>query len=320
MGATDTVEGVIDFHVHLPFRYSDPAEAASYLVAKMDEAGVRLAVVIAVEAGVESFRRRMRPSLIRRAAEEVIDYVAYSPSPAVRAAVFEPEKSLEEHERLLIEHRRRTEEVVEAARLYPDRLLPVASYNPDLPRERMLERLRRFEDELLGVKLYPTLHCRSPADRGLSWLYSWAERRRKVVIVHTGCDPGIWELPRFCRYARPRLVAEAARRHPGAVFVVAHMGAYSALMPGIFFREALEAASLENVYLDTSAVDPLFIERAVEEVGHEKILFGSDFPYVTGLGIRDAIREILELPISWRAKEAILRGNAERLLRLLGRL
>ena len=314
-----SVDRVIDFHVHLPFRYRDPAEAASYLVALMDRAGVEKSVVIAVEAGVESFRRRVRPSIIREAVEEVLDYVAYSPSAMLKRLLFEPEKSIEEHMRLLLEHRRTTEDVVAASSLYPDRLLPVASYNPDLPRERQLERLRRYRDLLLGVKLYPTMHCRSPADRGLQWLYSWAARNRKIVIVHTGCDPGMWELPRLCRYARPSLVAEAARRNPDVIFVIAHMGAYSALMPGIFFREALEAARLPNVYLDTSAVDPLFIERAVEEIGYEKLLYGSDFPYVVGLGLEDPLREILELDIPWEAKRAILRDNAVRLLELVGR-
>jgi predicted TIM-barrel fold metal-dependent hydrolase len=128
----------------------------------------------------------------------------------------------------------------------------------------------------------------------------------------------MWELPKLCRFARPKFVAEAAKRNPEAVFIIAHMGAYSMLMPGIFFREALNAASeLDNVYLDTSAVEPLFIERAVEEIGYDKLLYGSDFPYVVGVNLGDTIMEILKLNIPEKAKRAILRFNAERLLKRL---
>ena len=311
---------MIDAHTHLPWRYRDPGEAASRLVAEMDRAGVELALVIAVEPGVENFRRRVSPGEVGRALGEAMDLVALSGLPGVERLVYDAPGALREHERLLLEHRRTTEEVVEAARRYPGRLLPVASYCPDRSIEWNLQRLRRLQRELVGVKIYPTLHFTSPADRRLSRIYEWAAEARALVIVHTGCDPGVWELPRMCRLARPRLVAEAARRHRDTVFVVAHMGAYSALSPGIFFREALEAAQLENVYLDTAAVDPFFVERAVEEVGYEKILFGSDYPYLSGLGILDAVRALERLGLEERALEAILYWNARRLLEGLGRL
>ncbi len=312
---------VIDAHLHLPHRYRDPVEAARYLVGKMDSAGIEKAVVIAIEAGVESFKRRVRARSIKSAVGEVLDYIAHSRSPMMRRLVYEPEKSIEEHIKILLAHRRPTEEVLAAARAYPDRLVPVASCNPDLGVEKSIERLEEYAGEILGVKLYPTLHCRKPSDPGLEKLYRTAEKHDWVIIVHTGCDPGMWELPRFCRHARPRFVAEAARRHPDLTFIIAHLGSYSLLMPGIYYREAIEAlTSLENVYADTSAVDPLFIERAVEEAGYEKLLYGSDFPYMVGLSIEDPIRDILALDIPERAKRAILRYNAERLLREHGKM
>ena len=311
---------VIDAHVHLPWRYRDPGEAASRLIAEMDRAGVELALVIAVEPGVENFRRSVAPRDVRKALGEAMDLVALSGVPGVEKLVYDTPGALREHERILVEHRRTTEEVVEAARRHPGRLLPVASICPDKSMEWNLERLRRLQGEIAGVKIYPTLHFLSPADKRLSRIYDWAAEARALVIVHTGCDPGVWELPRMCRLARPSLVAEAARRHRDTIFIVAHMGAYSALSPGIFFREALEAAALDNVYLDTAAVDPFFVERAVEEVGYEKILFGSDYPYLTGLGILDAIRALERLGLEERVLEAILYWNARRLLRSLGRL
>jgi len=315
----ERVEGVIDFHVHLPWRYRDPVESARRLLARMDEAGVRRAVVIAVELGVDYFRGYATPRRVRRALEDAMDLVAFSRIPMVSRLVYDLEGALEEHVRLIKEHFRPSEHVIRAAEANPDRLLPVASYCPGRGARRLLDLYQRYGDRIFGVKIYPTLHQVKPSDRRLDKVYREVARHRGVVIVHTGCDPGVWELPGLCGLARPRLVAEAAKRHPDTVFIVAHMGAYSALQPGIYFREALEAASLENVYLDTSAVDTFFVERAVDEIGHDKLLFGSDYPYVVGLTIADTVRDILRLDIPWRAKQAILRENAERLLKGLGR-
>jgi len=316
----EAVEGVIDFHVHLPWRYRDPVEAARRLVARMDEAGVSRAVVIAVELGVDYFRGYATPRRVRRALEDAMDLVAFSRVPMVSRLVYDVEGAVEEHARLIKEHFRPSEHVIRAAEAYPRRLLPVASYCPGRGARRILDLYRAHGDKIFGVKIYPTLHQVKPSDRRLDRVIREVARHRGVVIVHTGCDPGVWELPGLCSLARPRYVAEAAKRHRDAVFIIAHMGSYSALQPGIFFREALEASSLDNVYLDTSAVDTFFVERAVEEVGYEKLLFGSDYPYVVGLTIKDAVQGILRLGIPWEAKRAILRENAERLLRLLGRI
>ncbi len=310
---------VIDFHVHLPYRYKDPVEAATYLVRKMDEANVEQAVVIAIEGGVNTFRKRISPEYVRRALQEILDYVAHVPLRSLKTLIFEPQKGIEEHVQLLIEHRRRTEEVIAAADQFPDRLHPVGSYNPDYDMGTLLARLSKYKDVLLGVKIYPTLHCISPSSSRLSKLYKFVEEINGIVIVHTGCDPGMWEIPKLCRHARPKFVAEAARKHPDITFIIAHMGAYSAIMPGIFFREALQAYEVDNVWMDTSAVDPLFIERAVDEVGYDKIVFGSDFPYLVGFTIEDSIQDVLKLSISETAKQAILYDNAVRLLRKLGR-
>ncbi len=312
---------VIDFHIHLPHRYEDPVEAAGYLVRVLDRAGVRLAVVIAIEAGLETFRRHATPREVKRAIGDVLDYVSLSRIPMLSKLVYDTEAGLRDHERILLEHIRPTREIVEAARAYPDRLLPVASYCPDRGVEATIrEKILPYREELLGVKIYPTLHYTKPSDSRLAPLYKAVGDMRGIVIVHTGCDPGLWELPRMCRLARPRYVAEAARRFRDVVFVIAHMGAYSALMPGIFFHEALQAVSLDNVYMDASAVDPFFVERAVDEVGYDKILFGSDYPYMIGFDVADSIRAILGLDLSEEAKRAILYENAERLLRALGRL
>jgi predicted TIM-barrel fold metal-dependent hydrolase len=310
--------GYVDFHCHLPWRIRDPREAAGRLLAEMDEAGVGWAVVIAVEPSLALFRERITPTRLREAAAEAIDYIIYTRLRSIREAVLSPEESISRHERLLAEHTRTSEEVLEAAESAGGRLYPVASYNPDVGAEGTVERIR--DKPYLGVKLYPTLHDCTPSERRLRPLLRYLEENSMILIVHTGCDPGVWELPSLCRGARPSALEPIARRYSGLPIVVAHLGSYSALKPGIYFDEALRLLErYDNVYADTSAVDPFMVELAVDRVGYDRILFGSDYPYVTGLTMRDAVESILLSRLEGRAKRAILRGNAERLLRSLGR-
>ncbi len=311
--------GIIDFHTHLPWRVKDPRRAAERLLAEMDEAGVERAVVIAIEPSLSLFQERVTPERIREAAAEAVDYLIYLRIRSLREAVMNPEASLAEHERLLIEHTRPSEEVLEAAEASNGRLYPVASYNPDLGPQGTVERLRG--KPYLGVKLYPTLHDCTPSEKKLRPLLDYLEENNMVLIVHTGCDPGLWELPGLCRGARPSSLESIAKKHRDLVIVVAHLGSYSALRPGIYFDEALRLLEKhDNVYADTSAVDPFMVELAVERVGYDRLLFGSDYPYVTGLSMSDAVEAIAFSNLEGRAKEAILRRNAERLLRMLGRL
>ena len=286
----------------------------------MDEAGVALGVVIAIEASMDRFKSHVTPESVRKAASEVLDYLVYARLPELEkliVSVASDEDELARYASSLVNHIRPSHHVLEAHKAYPHRILPVASYNPDLGAQGVVEAVRG--KEYIGVKLYPTIHFCRPSTRRLEPLYRFMESEGLVLIVHTGCDPGVWELPRFCEYARPREVAEVARRHRDLTIIIAHLGAYSALSPGIFFDEAVDAISkFDNVYADTSAVDPFYVELAVKRVGDDRLLFGSDYPYVAGLDITDAVRAIEELDIPARSKARILRDNAARLLESVG--
>jgi hypothetical protein len=100
---------------------------------------------------------------------------------------------------------------------------------------------------------------------------------------------------------------------PGATVIAAHWGGglpFYALMPEV--REALA-----STYFDTAATGLLYspdvYARAVELVGAERILFGSDFPLVPQ---ERALQELREAPISDEARRLIEGENARLLLRL----
>ncbi len=311
------MDGVIDFHVHLPWFIRDPVAAAGFLVGEMDRAGVARAVVIAVETSVGKFTE----SIDRRGVVEALGESMYLFFPSVpgylNRLIEDLDSALKEHVDLLKEHRRSSLDVVKASEVYRDRLYPVASFDPDTSIEGNIEALRSLEGKIIGLKLLPTIHFTRPDKRGLFRLYKVLEDMGLILIVHTGCDPGVWELPRFCEHARPRYLAKIAKRFRDLVMVVAHMGSYSALKPGIFMDEAIDLYSrFDNVYVDTSAVDPFIIEFFVERVGDtSRILFGSDYPYVVGLTISDAVELIQSLRLTDSIIRGILRDNALKLLK-----
>jgi len=314
---------VVDFHVHLPLRDAggDPRGALGLLLREMGEASVYAAVAIAIEASPAVIRRHVSPSKLKRAVEPLAyDWKTLS-HPSLYGALVNPERSLEDHLRLIERHLAPSEAVVEAAAASGGRVLAVASYcrlsTPEEYVER-LERLRRA-GPLIGVKIYPTFHFIRPDHESLEPIYDYMESEGLVLIVHTGCDPGLWELPAFCTYATPRYLEPVARRHRDLVIVAAHMGSYSYLFPGIYFADALRAArGHDNIYLDTSATTLHQVKLALSKVGHEKLLYGSDYPYFSGLHMKDILEAYLEFRVPERVKAAILHENAERILSTLG--
>ncbi|MBM2827357.1 MAG: hypothetical protein HW403_1421 [Dehalococcoidia bacterium] len=105
---------------------------------------------------------------------------------------------------------------------------------------------------------------------------------------------------------------------PALTVVLAHWGGglpFYSLMPEV-------ARALKNTYLDCAATSLLYKPDVFQTVGalmgYDKILFASDYPLVAQ---GRAVTEIRDLVIQEEAKQAILGGNARRLLHLdTGRL
>jgi uncharacterized protein len=106
-----------------------------------------------------------------------------------------------------------------------------------------------------------------------------------------------------------------AREFPGTTFILAHWGG------GLGFDA--ENRALKNLYYD-SAASPLMYgsevwRRAVDAVGAERILFGSDNPLrlypktETGTGLVAFIREA-KAALTAKATEKVLGDNAQRLI------
>jgi len=185
--------------------------------------------------------------------------------------------------------------------------------------------LRRSADRLLGYVTIPTHRLGAAACdeirrcverygmRGVK-MYSHPEspitEASSTAILETAADLRLPVLGHFT----PTECDQLMQRVPGAVVVMAHMGGQPYALGN--WHLAVEVASRHpNLYLDTasSQIDNGMLEYAVQQVGPERILFGTDMPLLDPWVQRV---KVAGAEISDEAKDLILGGNLQRLLGL----
>lgn len=154
----------------------------------------------------------------------------------------------------------------------------------------------------VGIKIHPEEHQYPIQEQGES-LFALAAEHRAIVLAHTG-DPFSW----------PADFLPFADAHPEVRLILAHLGngGSAAGDPSLQVR-AVEASRHGNVYVDTSSARSLLpglIEWAVETLGDERILYGTDTPLYSAAMQRARIDSA---DISDHSKRRILCQNAEAL-------
>ena len=106
----------------------------------------------------------------------------------------------------------------------------------------------------------------------------------------------------------PRDVAELARRYPNVKILMAHL-------TGCWLRGVREVADLPNVWVDTSGSQPFgsIIEDAVNLLGEDRVIFGSDAP-MRDLAVQ--LGRIQDANLTESQKEKVLYRNGMELFGL----
>ncbi|MDP6099861.1 MAG: amidohydrolase family protein [Dehalococcoidia bacterium] len=142
-------------------------------------------------------------------------------------------------------------------------------------------------------------------------IYRALERHRLILLLHTSEPVGHFYPGKAGM--TPETLYPFLLLHPSLTVVCAHWGGglpFYALMPEV-------ARALEHTYFDTSATPflyrPQIYNHAIQMVGEDKVLFGSDYPLMPQ---RRPISEVRSLSLPQRVENLLLGGNAAKLLGL----
>ena len=200
---------------------------------------------------------------------------------------------------------------------HPEQLIGFATVDP-WKGDTAVEELERAVHDLglLGLKLHPIHQAFFPNDEQFYPLYEKCQALGIPLLMHSGFAAAGVGMPGGggfkLKYAKPIPgFDDVAADFPDLTIIMAH--------PAWPWIEEQIAVALHkpNVYLDLSGWAPRYIpEGLVREADtrlRDKVLFGSDFPYVSP---DRWLSEFSDLPIRDEVRPKILLENARRILGL----
>ncbi len=174
------------------------------------------------------------------------------------------------------------------------------------------DRMDEFETMLLthglsGLKLPQCMQQFYVNDRRLFPVYERAEALNIPVLFHMGMDP----IPGMDVFGHPMDAADVAKNFPHLTIILAHLGTP-------FYEETKEVlAKHERVFTDISfaiEIEPSeHMTQLVRDIGIEKCLFGSDFPFIRP---KSALENFMALNLTEEERERVLFRNVTQVLHL----
>ena len=198
------------------------------------------------------------------------------------------------------EFRRQNDQILEAIRDWPDRVLAYAYVNPNHT-DRSLEEMERciVKGPMVGIKLWVAKKCNDPA---LDPIVQLATKLQIPIYQHTwlkitGNLPG---------ESTPSDLAELAARHPTATLICGHAG-------GDWEHGIRAVRRHKNISLETAGGDPTagIVEMAVRELGAERVIYSSD---AGGRSFASQLAKVEAAKIPDHENKMILGANLRRLL------
>jgi len=202
--------------------------------------------------------------------------------------------------------------IIEAVQKHPGRLIGFGCFDPgSSAAAREAERCLDGGLAGIGELAFYRSGIEDESLAQLSPVMAICRDRGRPVLIHTNEPVG-----RNYPGKTPNTLAQIYRlveQFPENTIVLAHWGG------GLFFFSLLKKEvkdRLKNVYFDTAAspflYDPAIYRIAIELVGVEKILFGSDYPLIEP---QRYLKELDSLQLSMDQRARICGQNAERLLK-----
>lgn len=192
--------------------------------------------------------------------------------------------------------RRANDTVFEAMERHPGIFKGMCFVNPGHMKEAFYEIDRCYDKGMLGVKLYHQYQLNDPV------MYPLIEKCIDMdipILMHAG------HADKNATLSQPRVsdatyFVEVAKRYPEATFMMAHITG-----GGDWEWQVRTIVDCPNIITDMSGsvVDRPVIEKAVELLGADRLLFGTD------ISVGPSVGKILGADISEEDKKTILAGT-----------
>ena len=205
------------------------------------------------------------------------------------------------------------ETVLEFGSKYPDRIIPFATFALNDPEKACAEAQRTLQNGFMGLgelSMYEN-GWNQTALNTLRECAGFASHFKKPVMIHVN-EPVGHHYPGKINTDFDALL-KVIGQFPDVDFVLAHFGG------GIFFYALMPEirALLSRTYVDTAASPYIYDSRiydvAVQIMGENNIVFGSDYPL---LRYERYARDIDTSSLTLSQKERILGSNAKKLFNL----
>ncbi len=164
------------------------------------------------------------------------------------------------------ENKKGNDFILKAAKKFPDKFYAFATANPWFGKKAIKELKRSINEGARGIKLHPSIQGFLLCDDLVYPIVEFACEYNLPIYFHTGTPA----------YSQPLHVAELALRFPEAKLIMGHMGSTD------YWIDAVPSAQLAaNIFVDTSWSLPDKIRNAIDSLGVDRVLFGSDSPLST---------------------------------------
>lgn len=301
---------IVDFHIH-------PKTPDLKFFADMREAGVTHGVILATDTDPADIERAQVREQLRKA----YDQSHSSDRLGFEAVLKHIQKSLYSPTHVT------NRDVADWVSDYPDILTGFGSVNLSKDRDYVLRTLDEIQSlNLKGLKFLPHSQFFNPAENEhMPAVFEYCSQTESIILSHSGCGPGPFEVIELSQNSHPSLWEPWLKKYPEVPVVLAHAGAYSTEIPGIWLFDALQLGKAHsNVYIDLAAVDWLLdremvIQEIRKTIGFDRVLFATDYPLPLAAGVSLAyiVKRIqTNSNLTPKEKHKILGKNAARLLGL----
>jgi len=184
-------------------------------------------------------------------------------------------------------------------------LIPFCSVHPSDP--HCVKKMHRYvQMGAKGLKLHPIFQRIRPDDPRLMPLYQAYAAYQRPLILHSGLTGREGRFRPHRTFSSLEYVAPIPAQFPAIPLVLAHSGISQ-------YQEAIRLAQhYPSVYLEVSGQPARHIRQAIDAIGAERVVFGSDWPFWDQHLALHAVRQAVSHDSA--AEHQILTHNAERLL------